>query len=141
MDNQTTPKNALGRAIIILVDCLKEAGAGLFGYGSEGWFLLRLGSLLAGGSGGRLLVCSVVGVPQGESVSSYSVAAQSRRQDLERLALAALSQEAPAMAKRGGKGSQPGVSSNNSSAQSVINGLHSLIAPVVRVALESDISG
>src|SRR5438477_12367308 len=94
MDEQTTQKRPRGRTVIILVDCLREGSAGLFGYGSEGWFLLRLGSLLAGGSVGRLLVCSVVAVPQGESVSAYSVAAQARRQNLERMALAALSQSA-----------------------------------------------
>ncbi len=135
MENEMTLKNAHGRTVIILVDCLKRGDTGVFGHGSEGWFLLRLGSLLAGGSGGRLLVCSVVVVPQGESVSSYSVAAQARRQDLEKQALAALSQLQP-KAKRGGKSQPTTVAGDTNIA---IDELRSLIAPVVRVAPESDI--
>src|SRR5437868_1022734 len=79
-----------GRTIIILVDCLEAAEGEAFERGSEGAFLLKLGSLLAGGTGGRLLLCTVVPVPEGESVSAYSMAAQARRQDLERLALLSL---------------------------------------------------
>ena len=80
------------RTIVLLVDCLLPCETGVFGAESEGAFLLRLGSLLAGGSGGRLVLLSVVPVPQGESVSSYSITAQSRRQDLEKQALNSLSQ-------------------------------------------------
>src|SRR5439155_22218254 len=78
------------RTVIILVDCLRSGEEKAFERGSEGAFLLKLGSLLAGGSGGRLLLCSVVPVPEGESVSAYSIAAQARRQDLQRLAHASL---------------------------------------------------
>src|SRR5436190_10101939 len=90
------------RTIILLVDCLhiddgadEQADASeltpkLFEPGSEGAFLLGLGSLLAGGSGGRLLLCSVVPVPEGESMSAHTRVAQARRQKLERLALDAL---------------------------------------------------
>src|SRR5438045_9577367 len=66
------------RTVIILVDCLRAGEGSLFEHGSEGAFLLRLGSLLAGGSGGRLLLCSVVPVPGGESVSAHSIAAPAR---------------------------------------------------------------
>ena len=48
------------RTVIVLTDCLEPEEDGLFGMGSEGSFLLGLGSLIAGGSGGRLLLASVV---------------------------------------------------------------------------------
>ena len=41
----------LPRTVIILVDCLQAGGSEAFEPGSEGAFLLKLGSLLAGGSG------------------------------------------------------------------------------------------
>src|SRR5205814_2270294 len=110
------------RTIIILVDCLQTTKAGPFNAGSEGEFLLRLGSLLAASEAGRVLVCSVVTVPTGESVSAYSVAAQARRQVIEKQALGALSQasgDAVAInGKDGGTPTQPP---------------RTLIAPVVRV--------
>lgn len=120
MEDQTTLRKSAAkqaRTVIILVDCLKPGDESWFGPGTEGRFLLRLGSLLASGGGGRLLVGSVVPVPAGESVSSYTVAAQARRQDIETKALAALGQ-----------------STQGKTA-------YSLIAPVVRVAHENSIAG
>ena len=96
------------RTVIILVDCLRAGEGLLFEHGSEGAFLLRLGSLLAGGSGGRLLLCSVVPVPEGESVSAYSIAAQTRRQDLQRLAQASLESRVQANVTLAGNGRSSG---------------------------------
>src|SRR5205823_11152726 len=96
------------RTVIILVDCLRSGDEKTFERGSEGAFLLKLGSLLAGGSGGRLLLCSVVPVPEGESVSAYSIAAQTRRQDLQKLAQASLESKAQPNGTVGkGNGSTP----------------------------------
>src|SRR5205809_3784624 len=105
------------RTVIILVDCLRAGEGSLFEQDSEGAFLLGLGSLLAGGSGGRLLLCSVVPVPEGESMSAHTRAAQARRQKLERLALDAL--------LRGQKSRGRGKNSPDASIA------HSFIAPVV----------
>ena len=136
-----------GRTVVILADCLEHGEEGLFGAGSEGAFLLRLGSLLAGTSGGRVLVCSVVAVPLDESVSSYSVAAQARRQDLERLALAALASPPRAVAfanKRGAKVRRNGNGTEDKAGAAgrrgdALEAVQTLIAPVVRVAPESGI--
>src|SRR5438552_9524169 len=96
------------RTIISLVDCLQTTKAGPFSQGSEGEFLLRLGSLLATSEAGRLLLCSVVTVPQGESVSAYSVAAQARRQVIEKQALGALSHaDGETVATNGKDGAAP----------------------------------
>ncbi|MFL5734341.1 MAG: glucosyl-3-phosphoglycerate synthase [Chloroflexia bacterium] len=120
------------RTVIILVDCLRAEGGTPFEDGSEGAFLLKLGSLLAGGTGGRLLLCAVVAVPEGESVSAYSTAAQARRQELEKLAHSSLE-------------SGVGVAVAESTSP-VLNlaptaqGSASLIAPVVRVAPGNDIA-
>lgn len=127
MDNHpaSTPLTTRSsRTVIVLLECIQTLDGEPFGPQSEGRFLLRLGALLAGGSSGRLLVCSVMGVPKGESVSAYSVAAQSRRQDLERLALAAFSQAT-------------GVGEAGLLIPAEV--LHTHIAPVVRVAPESDL--
>lgn len=133
MEDQTTLRNQTGplrppRTTIILVDCLRASGEGLFAPGSEGAFLLRLGSLLASASRGRLLLCSVVGVPPGESASAYTIAAQARRKDLERLALATLTHSSASL---------PLESSDTPHGAS--DHPHSLIAPVVRVAPRKEI--
>ncbi len=120
-----------GRTIAILVDCLKEMKGGPFADGSEGLFLLRLASLLASGSGGRVLLCSVVQVPQGESISASSVAAQARRKELEGWALAALSRPASAT-EESSAASAPTLASPMPAG--------SLIAPVVRVAHEDAVA-
>ncbi len=116
----------MGRTVAILVDCLKPSEAGYFAPGSEGLFLLRLASLFAGSgaAGGRVLLCRFLPVPQGEAISSFSVAAQAMRQKLEGEALFAL-------AKSG-----LGVSSADESPGAA----NSLVAPVVRVALESELA-
>lgn len=69
-----------------------------------------------------MLLCSAVPVPQGESVSAYSMVAQARRQELERLALDALA---------GDRGLIENATTTSG---------HSLIAPVVKVAPENDIA-
>lgn len=118
-----------GRTIIILVDCLTPSGAAVFGPGSEGLFLLRLASLLASGSGGRVLICSIVPVPEGESVSAHSITAQALRRDLEAWALTALS-------------SSIAVADTEALlSEGVTPPAHGLIAPVVRVAPEKDMAG
>jgi glucosyl-3-phosphoglycerate synthase len=135
MEDQTTLRsnNIVQRAprtAIILVDCLRMPEEGLFSPGSEGALLLKLGSLLASGSGGRLLLCSIVPVPEGESVSAYTVKAQARRQDLERLAVAALSHSRTAVGT-GEDDMAPGSPGERG---------QSLIAPVVRVTPEKNIA-
>src|SRR5215208_780537 len=81
-----------GRSLAILVDSLTPGVTGeLFGEGTEGAFLLRLASLLASASGGRVILFGVLRVPEGESISSFSTQAQALRRDLETAALAALS--------------------------------------------------
>ncbi len=133
MNDQTTlvenvPATA-ERTIIILVDCLMPNGAAVFGPGSEGLFLLRLASLLASGSGGRALVCSIVPVPEGESVSAHSVTAQALRRDLEAWALTALSLSTTA------------ADTETLLSEGAASHAHGLIAPVVRVAPENDVAG
>lgn len=110
------------RTFIILVDCLRYGEGGPFETGSEGYFLLRLGSLMAGVEEGRLLLCSVVPVPAGESVSAYSMVAKARRQELEREATRALATpDGPAL------NGDVGID-------------RSMIAPVVRVAAEGSVA-
>src|SRR3954452_14108116 len=86
MNDQTTLRTNLpsrsGRAVVILVDCLREGEGGAFVPGSEGLFLLRLGALLASGSGGRVIVFKVLPVREGESMSAMSTTAQQMRQRL-----------------------------------------------------------
>src|SRR5215210_3496821 len=114
--------NASGRSLAILVDALSPSEAGeLFGEGTEGAFLLRLASLLASASGGRVILFGVLRVPEGESTSSFSIQAQALRRDLETSALAALSV-------------------NTEDLQGSVVA-HSLISPIVRVAPEDDVSG
>ncbi len=107
----------MGRTVAVMVDCRESGQEGYFTPGSEGLFLLRLACLLAGGGveGGRVLLCRFLAVPPGEEVSSYSVKAQTLRRSLEREALAALAPEGGA-------------------------GPHTHIAPVVRVARESELA-
>lgn len=84
---------ATGRSIVLLADCLgtaENSDTPSFGEGSEGLFLLRLAALLASGWNGRVMLLKVVGVPDGESLSSYSTRAQALRQTLERSTLEAL---------------------------------------------------
>lgn len=117
----------MGRTVAILVDCLRPSEAGYFAPGSEGLFLLRLASLFAGtgASGGRVLLCRFLPVPHGEAISSFSVAAQAMRQKLEREALLALT--------RWGRG----ISSSERLGPDAAN---SLVAPVVRVALDRELA-
>ncbi|HYP18890.1 MAG TPA: glucosyl-3-phosphoglycerate synthase [Chloroflexia bacterium] len=116
----------MGHTIVILVDCLRppDQNKGYFAPGSEGLFLLRLGVLLAGSgeARGRVLLCRFLTVPEGEAVSSYSVAAQAMRQKLEGEALAALAQIEAELSEE---------SRSPSNAH---------IAPVVRVALENELA-
>jgi glucosyl-3-phosphoglycerate synthase len=116
----------VGHTVIILVDCLTpaEGNKGYFAPDSEGLFALRLGVLLAGSgeTRGRVLLCRFLTVPEGEAVSSYSVAAQAMRQKLEGEALAALAQIEAEL----------GVESRSPS--------NALIAPVVRVAPENELA-
>lgn len=116
----------MGRTVAILVDCLKPSGEGYFAPGSEGLFLLRLASLFAGSgkSGGRVLLCRFLPVPQGEAISSFSVAAQAMRQKMEREALVALLEWGR------------GIDSDGSNADFAA----CPVAPVVRVALETEIA-
>src|SRR5687767_11314825 len=117
------------RSIVLLVDCFRgdsetswdDLGDRLFAPGSEGLFFLRLASLLASGSGGRVLLCAVLSVPESGSVSALSTVAQSLRQRLERWALSAL--QSPQTHTD---------ASNGSVAQPPGGGAPSLIAPVVR---------
>jgi glycosyltransferase involved in cell wall biosynthesis/nucleotide-binding universal stress UspA family protein len=136
MSDQTTlTDNSTGktrRTLVLLVDCLREGRRGVFGPGTEGLFLLRLASLLAGGSGGRVILSSVLCVPEGASLSSYSTVAQAMRQKLERSALSALSSTDSAIALSDvTSGGSPGVSNSPG---------NSFIVPVVRVAQESEIA-
>ncbi|MDQ6693246.1 MAG: glucosyl-3-phosphoglycerate synthase [Chloroflexota bacterium] len=105
-----------GRTLILLTDVVRTAQGSLFAPESEGAFLLKLASLLAGKSG-RVVLCSLLQVPQGEAISSYSVPAQSQRQRLEADALSTLAAQLPAA-------SLPG-----------------LITPVVKVVPGDDASG
>src|SRR5687768_3897900 len=124
MNDETTLRenipNGPGRSITLLVDSLEAEGGRLFGEGTEGAFLLRLASLLASASGGRVILFGVLQVPEGESTSSFSMQAQALRRELETTALAALS---------GSDASQAG------------RGPQSLISPLVRVAPENDLAG
>lgn len=133
MNDQATlhepPSTRTGRTMLVLIDCLKANQGKLFGPDSEGLFLLRLASLLASGSGGRVLLFSVVPVPQGESVSALSTHAQALRQKLEGEALMALSSPATTANTR----LQEALAHDSPS--------HSLIAPIVRVAAENNIAG
>src|SRR3954451_17121063 len=80
-----------GRTIVLLVDCLRAGDrGGLFARASEGLCLLRLAALMASGSGGRVLVFKLLGVPEGASLSAYSTRAQEMRRELERETLSAL---------------------------------------------------
>src|SRR3712207_3489599 len=83
-----------GRTIVLLVDCLQSEGHEVFGPGSEGLFLLRLASLLASGSGGRVLLYSVLTVPEGQSISAFSTNAQALRREMEGWAMTALASPA-----------------------------------------------
>lgn len=116
----------MGHTVIILVDCLTppDEKKGYFAPGSEGLFLLRLGVLLAGSgeTRGRVLLCRFLAVPEGEAVSSYSVAAQAMRQKLESEALTALDR---IQAELGEESRSPS---------------NAHIAPLVRVAPESEIA-
>jgi nucleotide-binding universal stress UspA family protein len=119
------------RSIILMVDCLGggDAGEQLFAPGSEGLFFLRLASTLASGSGGRVMLCSVLSVPEGGSVSALSTVAQSLRQRLERWALTALQSRQ--------------TQESREEAQPLVNGAGgfgspSLIVPVVRVASQGE---
>ncbi|HEX8229010.1 MAG TPA: glucosyl-3-phosphoglycerate synthase [Chloroflexia bacterium] len=116
----------MGHTVVILMDCLSQADEkkGYFAPGSEGLFLLRLGVLLAGSeeARGRVLLCRFLAVPEGEAISSYSVAAQAMRQKLEGEALAAL---AEIEAELGQTTHTP-------------SNVH--IAPVVRVAPENELA-
>ncbi|HYO48723.1 MAG TPA: glucosyl-3-phosphoglycerate synthase, partial [Chloroflexia bacterium] len=115
-------------AIALLVDCFAQGEGSLFGEGSEGLFLLRLAGLLASGSGGRVLLLSVVAVPEGQSISAFSTTAQALRRELETLAVSALASPETVGA---GLGDIP---VTRSQAQT-------MIAPVVRVAPEHDLAG
>ncbi|HYP20804.1 MAG TPA: universal stress protein, partial [Chloroflexia bacterium] len=117
-----------GRTIALLVDCFAQRESGLFGEGSEGLFLLRLAGLLASGSGGRVLLLSVVAVPEEHSISAFSTTAQALRRELETLAVSALASPETVGA---GLGDIP---VTRSQAQT-------MIAPVVRVAPEHDLAG
>ena len=115
--------SASGRSLAILVDALAPGEDGdIFGEGTEGAFLLRLASLLASASGGRVMLFGVLQVPEGESTSSFSMQAQALRRELETAALAALSAGTGATQQTSHMG-------------------HSLISPIVRVAPENDLSG
>lgn len=116
----------MGRTVAILVDCLQPSDGRYFAPGSEGLFLLRLAGLFAGGgeTGGRVLLCRFLPVPAGDAISSYSVKAQAMRQKLEGEALAALAEWGS------------GVSSEGDSDGSA----NRLVAPVVRVALETELA-
>jgi nucleotide-binding universal stress UspA family protein len=123
---ENTPSK-MGRTIALLVDCLTPGEGGLFGEGSEGLFLLRLAGLLARGSGGRVLLFSVVAVPEGQSVSAFSTTAQALRMELETLAVSALASPGTVGA---GLGDIPVTKSQ----------AQTMIAPVVRVAPEHDLA-
>jgi glucosyl-3-phosphoglycerate synthase len=112
-----------------MVDCLSggsvEVTEEIFAQGSEGLFFLRLAGLLASGSGGRVLLCAVLPVPEGGSVSALSTVAQTLRQKLERWALAAM--QSPE--------TEADINDNPAPLESASNrGTTSLIVPVVRVA-------
>ncbi len=128
MDNTTLQPNLPGRSgrtIVLLVDCLRSEGA-MFARGTEGLFLLRLAALLAGGSGGRVLVFKLLSVPDGESISAYSTRTQELRRELERETMTALlSASTPAEIA--------------SVADSTLTA-PTLITPVVRVASERDMA-
>jgi nucleotide-binding universal stress UspA family protein len=116
-----------GRTIVLLVDCLRAGkGGGVFARGSEGLFLLRLAALLAGGSGGRVLVFKLLAVPEGGSLSAYSTRTQEMRRELERETLSALlSAETPDEIEN--------VADTTLRAST-------LLAPVVRVATEREMA-
>ena len=127
MSDETTlveqTHGASGRSLAILVDTLSPgADRQLFAEGSEGVFLLRLASLLASASGGRVILFGVLCVPEGESTSSFSTQAQALRRELEASALAALSVD-------------------TAGPRQAVPASHSLIAPIVRVSPEDDVSG
>ncbi|HYO49392.1 MAG TPA: glucosyl-3-phosphoglycerate synthase [Chloroflexia bacterium] len=124
---ENTPSRP-GRTIALLVDCFAHVEGGLFGEGSEGLFLLRLAGLLASGSGGRVLLLSVVAVPEGHSISAFSTTAQGLRRDLETLAVSALTSPETVGA---GLGDIPVTKSQ----------AQTMIAPLVRVAPEHDLAG
>ncbi|HUP28122.1 MAG TPA: glucosyl-3-phosphoglycerate synthase [Chloroflexia bacterium] len=117
----TSPPRSGGRTLAILVDSLAGGAEGVFAPGSEGAFLLRLASLLASGSGGRVILFGLLQVPDGQSISSFSMQVQALRRDLETAAFGALSTAATMPA------------ANEPPA-------HSLISPVVRVAAEQEVS-
>jgi nucleotide-binding universal stress UspA family protein len=125
--NENAPSRP-GRTIALLVDCFAHVEGGLFGEGSEGLFLLRLAGLLASGSGGRVLLLSVVAVPEGQSISAFSTTAQGLRRELETLAVSALASPESVGA---GLGDIPVTKSQ----------AQTMIAPVVRVAPEHDLAG
>ncbi len=149
-DNMQAPASG-GRTVVLLVDCLRVVRGGAFGQGSEGLFLLRLASLLASGSGGRVLLLSVLPVPPGGSVSAFSMQAQAARQKLEGQALAALAPVGAAGAAGIPRGAPASAAHNDRPPTAGDSGLSSgfnpgpsardLIAPVVRVAPENDIEG
>jgi len=135
LDQTTLKDNSPGRSrrtIVLLVDCLRDGEGGVFGPGSEGLFLLRLASLLASGSGGRVVLCSVLHVPEGESLSAFSTVAQSMRQKLERWALSALS--SPGSAAALDNNSTIAVAGDNVGGSPS----NSFIVPVVRVAQRNE---
>jgi len=131
MNDQATLRDNIparsGRTIVILVDCLDAGESGVFGQGTDGLFLLRLASLLASGSGGRVLLYSVLTVPEGQSVSAFSTNAQSLRREMESWAMSALSSQTNPLP------SQVDPPSDDSPSAS-------LITPVVRVAFENEVA-
>lgn len=120
----------MARTVIVLVDCLRRASKAdkYFARESEGRFLLRLAALFAGRGegGGRVLLCSFLGVPGGEQISAFSIAAQALRHKLESEAVAALGQGG-----RRGKTTAEVAKAEHSA---------SLVAPVVRVAPQANIA-
>lgn len=124
------------RTLVLLVDCLTGTEEKRFEPGSEGHFLLRLASLLASGSGGKIVLCSVLEVPPGESVSALSTVAQAMRQKLERMALSALAAD---VSRQDQAGEERPIPIDAGSSGSSGSG-NSFIVPVVRVAHKNEIA-